>query len=204
VSINIGSQLGSYEITALLDKGGMGEVYCARDTKLKREVAIKILPDDASNGRGGSWSRGGIIVFAPTNNPALLRVSSAGGASSPVSTGQGSFPFFLPDGQHFLYQQQDSVSGGFPIRVGSLNGSTDKAVGSGSNPLYAQGHLLFLREDTLMAQPFDLESLTTTGEGLPVAEQVQSVLGSGRAGASRFPKAGCWLIGKEHGARPVS
>src|SRR5215510_8323391 len=46
--IAIGQQLGSYEITALLGKGGMGEVYRARDTKLKRDVAIKILPDEFS------------------------------------------------------------------------------------------------------------------------------------------------------------
>src|SRR6266704_320453 len=48
MSITPGTQLGSYEITALLGKGGMGEVYRARDTKLKREVAIKILPDEFS------------------------------------------------------------------------------------------------------------------------------------------------------------
>src|SRR6516165_4700635 len=46
--LTIGSQLGSHEITALLGKGGMGEVYRARDLKLKREVAIKILPDEFS------------------------------------------------------------------------------------------------------------------------------------------------------------
>src|SRR5437867_961018 len=46
MSVAIGTQLGSLEITALLGKGGMGEVYRARDTKLKREVAIKILPDE--------------------------------------------------------------------------------------------------------------------------------------------------------------
>src|SRR5215470_6208220 len=48
MAIAIGQVLGSYEITRLLGKGGMGEVYSARDTKLKREVAIKILPDEFS------------------------------------------------------------------------------------------------------------------------------------------------------------
>src|SRR5262249_28636761 len=46
MAIQIGQQLGSLEVTALLGKGGMGEVYRARDTKLKRGVAIKILPDE--------------------------------------------------------------------------------------------------------------------------------------------------------------
>jgi eukaryotic-like serine/threonine-protein kinase len=46
--ITIGTLLGSYEITAPLGKGGMGEVYRARDVKLKREVAIKLLPDEYS------------------------------------------------------------------------------------------------------------------------------------------------------------
>jgi len=48
MSITIGTRLGSLEIIGLLGKGGMGEVYRARDTKLKREVAIKILPDEFS------------------------------------------------------------------------------------------------------------------------------------------------------------
>jgi eukaryotic-like serine/threonine-protein kinase len=47
MSLQIGRQLGSYEITSLLGKGGMGEVYRARDTKLKREIAIKILPESS-------------------------------------------------------------------------------------------------------------------------------------------------------------
>jgi serine/threonine protein kinase len=47
--LTIGTQLGSYEITALLGKGGMGEVYRARDSKLKRDVAIKILPHEFSS-----------------------------------------------------------------------------------------------------------------------------------------------------------
>src|SRR5437867_3737086 len=48
MAISIGTKLGYHEITALLGKGGMGEVYRARDTKLKRDVAIKLLPDEFS------------------------------------------------------------------------------------------------------------------------------------------------------------
>src|SRR5262245_36938601 len=48
MALTIGTQLGSMEVTALIGRGGMGEVYRARDTKLKREVAIKILPDEFS------------------------------------------------------------------------------------------------------------------------------------------------------------
>src|SRR5215510_1124798 len=52
MAITIGQQLGSYEVRSLLGRGGMEEVYCARDTKLKRDVAIKILPDEFSNDPG--------------------------------------------------------------------------------------------------------------------------------------------------------
>ena len=48
MSLEAGRQLGSYEIVSLLGKGGMGEVYRARDLKLKRDVAIKILPEEFS------------------------------------------------------------------------------------------------------------------------------------------------------------
>ena len=46
--LTVGTQLGSHEITGLLGRGGMGEVYRGRDRKLKRDVAIKILPEEFS------------------------------------------------------------------------------------------------------------------------------------------------------------
>ncbi len=44
MSLTVGSRLGHYDVTALIGEGGMGEVYRARDTKLDRDVALKVLP----------------------------------------------------------------------------------------------------------------------------------------------------------------
>ena len=45
MALNVGSRLGHYDVTALIGEGGMGQVYQATDTKLKRQVALKILPE---------------------------------------------------------------------------------------------------------------------------------------------------------------
>src|SRR5499427_2782855 len=84
MTIAIGQQLGSYEITALLGKGGMGEVYRARDTKLKREVAIKILPEVFSRDRDRvSRFQREAEVLASLNHPniaAIYDLQEANGA----------------------------------------------------------------------------------------------------------------------------
>jgi eukaryotic-like serine/threonine-protein kinase len=75
MSAGIGSKLGLYEITALLGKGGMGEVYRGRDTKLKRDVAIKILPDEFSRDpdRVGRFQREA-EVLASLNHPNIAAI----------------------------------------------------------------------------------------------------------------------------------
>ena len=45
MSLGVGARLGHYNVTALIGEGGMGQVYRARDTKLNRQVALKILPE---------------------------------------------------------------------------------------------------------------------------------------------------------------
>jgi serine/threonine-protein kinase len=75
MAVTIGSQLGSHEIVALLGKGGMGEVYRARDTRLKREVAIKILPDEFARDtdRVGRFQREA-EVLASLNHPNIAGI----------------------------------------------------------------------------------------------------------------------------------
>src|SRR5438552_135606 len=75
MAIAVGTQLGSYEITGLLGEGGMGEVYRARDKKLKRDVAIKILPDEFSRDseRVGRFNREA-EVLASLNHPNIASI----------------------------------------------------------------------------------------------------------------------------------
>jgi Tol biopolymer transport system component len=75
MALTIGTQLGSHEITALLGKGGMGEVYRARDLKLKREVAIKILPEEfARDAERVSRFQREAEVLATLNHPNIAAI----------------------------------------------------------------------------------------------------------------------------------
>jgi serine/threonine protein kinase len=70
-----GVRLGSYEIVALLGAGGMGEVYRASDTKLKRDVALKVLPDAYARdpGRMARFQREA-EVLASLNHPNIAHI----------------------------------------------------------------------------------------------------------------------------------
>ena len=52
MALEPGFTIGPYEVTAKIGEGGMGEVYRARDTKLDRDVALKVLPYSHRGGRG--------------------------------------------------------------------------------------------------------------------------------------------------------
>ena len=82
MALTIGTQLGSHEITELLGKGGMGEVYRARDLRLKREVAIKILPEEFSrDGDRVSRFQREAEVLASLNHPNIATIHSVEEAS---------------------------------------------------------------------------------------------------------------------------
>jgi Tol biopolymer transport system component len=131
---------------------------------------------DAPLGRGGSWNRDDVIVFSPTNGMGpILRVSAAGGIPAGLTTAKAIslYPVFLPDGRHFLYVVIGGSAEQNGIHLGSLDGKEDRRVLSDvSGAAFGAGHLLFIRENTLMAQPFEAASGQTKGEVFPVAEGV--------------------------------
>ncbi len=167
---------------------------------------------DAPDPRAGTWNRDGVIVFAPMANAALQRVSAAGGVPSAATTlGQGEAvhmrPFFLPDGQHFLYRPSTAPGGG-PAYVGSLNSAERKFLinADSSNVVYSEGHLLFLRENTLMAQPFDAQRLVLTGDAFPIAENIRDSGTTSAAGILlSFRERGVGVSnGNGNGRKPTS
>ncbi len=58
MALTVGDRLGHYDVTALIGEGGMGQVYRATDTKLKRQVALAIVPWSTAVERRGSHERG--------------------------------------------------------------------------------------------------------------------------------------------------
>jgi Tol biopolymer transport system component/predicted Ser/Thr protein kinase len=156
--------------------------------KLKRIEASggpAIALCDAGDGRGGTWNRDGIILFEPHFREPIYRVPATGGKAEPATKFDESrketthrFPVFLPDGKHFLYLAGSHAVGTeselHAIYLGSLDGKPPRhLVNARSKPLYAAGHLLFVRQKTLMAQPFDAKSGTLSGEAFPVVANVQ-------------------------------
>jgi serine/threonine protein kinase/Tol biopolymer transport system component len=136
---------------------------------------------DSSGGGGGAWSRDGVIVFSPRPFSGFQKVSASGGVPTPATKlVQGDIahvrPSFLPDGRHFLYRATVSSSTGGPIYLASLDSADRKLLlnADSTNVLYSQDHLFFLRDTTLMAQPFDARRLVLTGEAFPIAEQIQT------------------------------
>ena len=144
---------------------------------------------DASVGRGGAWSKEGVIVFAASGWEPLRRISAAGGAPEPASKldlsrdeNSHRWPFFLPDGKHFLFFARSSRGAQENALYVSFLGSLDaKLLMTGdSMAIYVPDYLLFLRNQTLMAQPFNARRLETTGTPVPIAEHVAYSAGTNR------------------------
>ena len=159
------------------------------DGKLKRSdltgANAQVLCDSARI-VGGTWSKDGVIVFVPDYRTTLMQVSAQGGEPTPVNMKiegkdlEHRFPYFLPDGRHFLFFRQKG------IWAGSLDSPEIKQIVADTGVgLYAPpGWLIFLRNDTVMAQAFDAGKLALSGEPIPIITGAKNLPGSRRFSVS--------------------
>jgi len=146
--------------------------------------------------RGGAWNVDGVIIV--TSGSTLARVPANGGTLEPLTTLDTSagetfhaYPHFLPDGQHLLYT---AYKGLMPIAVYAISldrpSERQKVMDGGSNVQYANGALLYLRGNTLVAQPFDLTRRTLSGEPAVVVDSVLPNIAIQFAGAFSASRTG--------------
>jgi Tol biopolymer transport system component len=137
-------------------------------------LAATAVPVDA---RGATWA-GDTILYAPSFSGGLMQVSATGGKPEPVTVidpegkiGTHRFPWFLPDGEHFLvYAASGTGMEPAEVHIGSLgSSSTRRLVDSHSVAVFAQpGHLIYVKGDVLVAHAFDLERLEMVGDPMPL------------------------------------
>jgi WD40 repeat protein len=147
--------------------------------------------DVPSTGRGGTWNNDGVILFG-TVQTGIRQVAATGGPVRPVTeldktrfeTGH-SQPWFLPDGQHFLFLAQSSNPEDNAIFVASVAQTGRKfLVKSQVRAVFAPPNQLFyLRADTVLAHQFDVDRLELVGDPVTVAE---SVIVNPSTGANTF------------------
>jgi eukaryotic-like serine/threonine-protein kinase len=175
----------------------------ASQGKLKKIEATGGPPQTVADLHGswgaGAWNQDNVIVFGSASG--LFRVPATGGVPVQITAVDPArrevlhyCPSFLPDGQHFVYIRASADGEKSAIYLGSVNAkpeqqSSKSLVASNWGPAYAPsadpsaGYLLFMREGTLMAQPFDNLRLELKGQATPVAEQVADSMGGSGYGA---------------------
>ena len=153
------------------------------DGKLKKiavaDGAIEVICD-AADGRGGTWSKDGVILMAPVAAGGLMRVPADGGEPVEVMRPDSSrhesglrFPRFLPDGKHFTFVSLPAHRGGnYDVHVGTLGSSRRESLSvSAAAPVYAEpGYLILVRNGRLLAQRFDVARRKPVGDPMPLGE----------------------------------
>jgi len=152
---------------------------------------------DAPFGRGGAWGVGGEILYSPNTQVPLMRVNVEGG--NPVQATKldaalhtsHRWPFFLPDGKHFLYvaiNHDSAKSANNAVYFASLDGRVNRQLfRTESNVIYAGGFILFARGDQLMAQRFDPNSGVLSEASASVVKGIANDVSTWHMDASASP-----------------
>jgi eukaryotic-like serine/threonine-protein kinase len=161
------------------------------ERKLKRldlasGAPVSICEDPGAGGKAGTWGRSDIL-FSGVQGDAIYRVSSAGGTPVPIlkpdtSRGEGRvvWPWFLPDGEKFLYLLRRID--GEDLMIAEPGQSPRVVMPAASMVQYSDpGYLLFTRESTLLGQRFDARAGRLSGRPFSVAEHVRYFMSTGAA-----------------------
>ncbi|HWR84280.1 MAG TPA: protein kinase [Candidatus Deferrimicrobium sp.] len=137
-----------------------------------------------ATGADGSWGSDGIILFDGNRSDSIRQVPASGGVPSAASRidheageNMAAWPCFLPDGKHFLFlADNDSSSSEYALKVGSTQ-SLDAATLTRVNSRveYADGYVLYLKNELLVAHPFDPEALKLTDEPVPLSGSISAL-----------------------------
>ena len=149
---------------------------------------------DANLGRGGSWGPDGTIIFTPFYNTGIFEIPATGGTPTPITKVDNvtytshRWPHFLPDGKHFLYMAVNHNAVASPdtgVFLASIDGKENRLLfHTVSSVKYAGGYLLFLRDNTLVAQRFDASAGQLKGSPSTLTDNVQYDGGLWRANFS--------------------
>jgi len=186
--------LGSLQATALAGTEDALQVFWSPDSRsigffadgrLKRIEASGGPPQvlaEAPNPEGGTWSKDGVIVFCANQYQPLFRVPAVGGATTPVTklaAGEDShiWPSFLPDGRHFVFLGDASITPNHSIRLGSVDSVESEKLLAGAVTSLATAPpdwIFFVRAGALVAQRLDVSAKRLVGDAVPLGEQIAS------------------------------
>ena len=148
--------------------------------KLPIEGGTPVALADAGWG-GGAWAPDGTIIYPQTYQTGLWRVSAAGGDAAEITTPDSAsgelahwWPQFLPDGRHVLFTAYRAPTERATVEVLDLRTRTRKVLVQGAvmGRYVPSGHLLFARDRSILAVPFDPGRREVTGSPVVVVDDV--------------------------------
>jgi len=134
---------------------------------------------DAPSGRGASWGRSDVILFAPNITTAIHSIPAGGGRMKPLTPFDSElettqrWPHFLPDGEHFFFLSRvisEDLGEVGNLMLASLDDPEPRLlIEHSTNAVYVEpGYIIYGRAGDLLARPFDLSGLTLLGDAVPL------------------------------------
>jgi serine/threonine protein kinase len=139
---------------------------------------------EAASGADGTWGTSGVILFDGARADSIRQVPASGGVPSAASTidhaareHMAAWPCFLPDGEHFLFlADRDSAADEYTLKVGSTRSLESRILGRvNSRVEYTRGYVLYVRNELLVAHPFDEKKLQFSSEPVPLSGNISAL-----------------------------